>query len=305
MKQLPIFVLSLIIAAFLFFASSSFIVTEGQRAIVLRFGQMEKNPQQQVEVFTPGIHFKIPFIEQVQYFDVRLQTLDISSSRIMTSEQKDVIVDYYVKWRIQNVPLFFTSTGNNEDVATTLLQQQVNDNLRAQFGLRTIVDVVKDARSQIVNVLQQQANQAAQNFGINVYDVRIKRIDLPDNVSTAVFSRMNAKRVQIATEFRSKGQANAMVIRANADAQAALIVAAAQAKAAGIKANAQAKAAKIYADAFGKDPNFYAFYRSLTVYQRVFNSKNDFIVLKPNSEFMKYFNSSSGSAELNSNKQKS
>ncbi len=253
--------------------------------------KLERTHDGQVEVFNPGLHFKFPFFEFAQIFDARLQTLDISSSRIVTAEKKDVIVDYYVKWQIADLPQYFISTGGNQRIAETLLQQQVNDSLRAQFGRTSINGVVTDDRAKIMTTILQQANKGAKAFGVAVNDVRIKRIDLPSEVSNTVFSRMRAERERAATEFRSKGQANAMAIRANADATVTLTVAKAQAQAAAIRAKGLATASKIYADAFNQDPSFYAFYRSLVVYQNVFNRKSDVLVLRPNSDFLKYFNS--------------
>ena len=267
-----------------------FTVTEGQQALVLRLGNLQMNAQNQPKVFNPGLHVKIPFITSVLRFDTRIQTLEIESSRIVTAEKKDVIVDYYVKWRITNLANFYTSTSGDISRAEVLLQQQVNNGLRAQFGQRTIPEVVSDDRSKIMSTLRTQADTSATPLGIDVIDVRIKAIDLPAEVSAAVFSRMRAERQRVASEHRANGKSIAEAIRAKADADVTVILATAKQQAALERATGQKKAAEIYADAYSKNPSFYAFYRSLLAYQDTFNSKEDIMVLGPNSEFFKYMN---------------
>jgi modulator of FtsH protease HflC len=222
---------------------------------------------------------------------MRLQTLDIKSSRIVTAEQKDVIVDYYVKWRISDPVLYYTRASGSAQHANLLLEQQLNDGLRAQFGRRTISEVVSDDRTTIMDALSQQANVNAQKLGIQVIDVRIKRIDLPTEVSTAVFERMRAERERVAMEHRSTGKASAEAIRANADANVTVMIAMAKEQAANLRAQADAQAAKVYTDAYSQNPDFYAFYRSLLAYKKVFNNReNNILVLRPDSQFFKYFN---------------
>lgn len=194
------------------------------------------------------------------------------------------------------MPLYFTRTGGNANQANLLLEQQLNDNLRAQFGRRSISDVVSNDRSTIMDALSKMANDSAQSLGISVIDVRIKRIDLPDEVQNAVFDRMRTERERVATEHRFNGKAQAEAIRANADANATLTIATARTQAAEIRSLGDAQAAKIYADAYSQDPNFYQFYRSLEAYKRIFAAnQNNMLVLKPDSEFFKFFNSESGS----------
>ncbi len=272
------------------FYSSAFIVTQGQAAILLRLGAIVKNAQQQPLILTPGLHFKIPLIYQVKYFDIRLQTLDIQSSRIVTAEKKDVIVDYYVKWRIANLALYFTRTSGNLAQASLLLEQQLNDNLRAEFGRRVIRDLISDERANVMENLNKQINASAKGLGIDVVDVRIKRIDLPTEVSAAVFDRMRAERERIATEHRAEGKAKAEAIRATADANVTLTVATAQAQASQFRSEGDGQAATIYTNAYSKEPGFYEFYRSMGAYQNVFTNKNDLIVLQPNSQFLRCFN---------------
>jgi len=275
--------------------SSIYQVNEGQCALLFRLGALVMNPATaKPYIKEPGLHWKMPFITQAYIMDMRLQTLDIKSSRIVTAEQKDVIVDYYVKWRVTDLALYYTRTGGNSQLANQLLEQQLNDSLRAQFGRRTISEVVSDDRTTIMDALSQQANANAQRLGLEVVDVRIKRIDLPTEVSTAVFERMRAERERVATEHRSTGKASAEAIRAQADANVTIMVATAREQAATIRSQGDGEAAKLYADAYTKDPAFYAFYRSLLAYKKIFNNKQNtftnILVLKPDSQFFKYFN---------------
>jgi membrane protease subunit HflC len=286
---LSIILLLLAITAY----TSLYTVNEGEQALLLRLGKIVTNSKGEPRTFGPGLHWKTPFITQVKIFDMRLQTLDIKSSRIVTAEQKDVIVDYFVKWRISNPGLYYTRTGGNAEQANILLEQQLNDGLRAEFGKRSISEVVSDDRTTIMDALSQQANLNAQRLGIQVVDVRIKRIDLPTEVSTAVFERMRAERERVAMEHRSTGKANAEAIRANADANVTITVATAKEAAAKIRSQGDAQAAQISSDAYSQDTGFYAFYRSLLAYKKVFsNQKNNILVLKPDSQFFKYFNES-------------
>lgn len=282
--------LIIIIVVLLLLYSGMFSVSEGQQALILRLGKLQTNSQGQAKMLKPGLHFKLPFITRSLLFDTRIQTLDIESSRIVTAEKKDVLVDYYVKWRIADLAKYYKSTGGDAARAQVLLQQQVNNGLRAQFGKRTISEVVSDDRSVIMSNLRQQADTSAAPLGIDVIDVRIKAIDLPTEVSAAVFSRMRAERQRVAAEHRANGKSLAEAIRAKADASATVIVAKANQQAAEIRASGNKQAAQLYAKAYNKDPGFYAFYRSLKAYQDTFNHKNDIMVLGPHSQFFKYMN---------------
>ncbi|MBI5447315.1 MAG: protease modulator HflC [Gammaproteobacteria bacterium] len=283
-------IISLGILFFITVLSSLFVITQGEHALLLRFGVIAKGQDKQPKIFSPGLHIKLPLIETVQRFDTRLQTLTIQSSRIVTAEKKDVIVDYYVKWRIADLARYFTRTGGNQKQAMLLLEQQLNDNLRAEFGKRTITDVISDDRVNIMSTLNQQINLSAQKLGIDVVDVRIKRIDLPTEVSAAVFERMRAERERIAAEHRAQGKAQAEAVRASADANVTLTLATARVRAAQLRGEGDAQASTVYTQAYSKDPGFYSFYRSMDAYQHVFSTKNDIIVLQPQSEFLKYFN---------------
>lgn len=280
---------AVIIFLFLFLGSCVFTINQGQHAILLRLGKLV-HTDGKILVLSPGLHFKMPFIETVKSFDTRIQTLDIKSSRIVTKEKKDVMVDYYVKWRIEKLSNYYKATGGNEFKAETLLEQQLNTLLRAEFGKRTISDVVTGGRDDVMDVLCNKAEIQASNLGIHVVDVRIKGIELPSNTSNAIYQRMRADMQKIANRHRADGQASAEAIQADADAQVVVLIAKANSDAQAIKAQGQAKAAEIYARAFDKDKDFFVFYRSLGAYLNSFNSKNDMLILDKNSAFFNYFN---------------
>lgn len=270
--------------------SSAYVVQEYQRGLLLRLGEIVHQKEGKPIVLSPGLGFKIPFLTQVRLFDVRLQTLTVQASRILTQEQKYVLVDYYVKWHVENLPLYYQRTGGDAILAQTLLQQQINDALRAAFGQRTITDMVSGARIDVMALLKNRANATAKNLGISVADVRIKSIDLPQEVSETVFARMRTKREQVATHHRADGKATAEGIRASADGKAAVMIAEATAKAAQIRAEGVAAAAQVYAVIYEKDPDFYSFYRTLKAYETAFKNEGNFLLLSPESEFFKYFN---------------
>src|SRR3990167_10054977 len=288
MKKL---VMSLLVVVLIFLASGLFIVSEGQHGILLRLGRLvEEGKQHSVRIFTPGLHFKVPFIDTVRTFDTRLQTLDIKSARIVTKEKKDVIVDYYVKWQIDDLAHYFKATGGNEFKAETLLEQQLNTSLRAQFGKRTISDVVSGGRDDVMDVLRDRAEEQASQLGIHVVDVRIKGIELPANTSNAIYQRMRADMQKIANHHRADGHAEAEAIQATADARVTILLATANSEGQKIRAQGQAKAADIYAKAFSQNNDFFAFYRSLRAYRNSFNHTRDLLVLDQNGAFFDYFN---------------
>lgn len=293
MKSFSVFAVVGAVILLLFAFSSIYIVNEGQQAILLRLGKIiiDKNTNEPA-VQGPGLHFKWPFIYVARVFDTRIQTLAIDSSRIVTAEKKDVLVDFYVKWRIHNLAAYYTSTDGNEFQAETLLQQKLNDGLRAEFGKRNIREVVSGERIDIMAILKTYANESAQNLGIKIIDVRIKSIDLPTEVSTAVYERMRAERERVATEHRADGKAAAEAIRAKADANVTVALAKAKSDAKRIHGEGDATAAAIYATAYAKNPDFFAFYRSINAYVESFADKKDVLVLKPDSQFFKYFNTS-------------
>jgi len=239
----------------------------------------------------PGLHIKWPFIDEIRSFDTRLNMLDIKSSRIVTSEKKDVLVDFYVEWKIEDLELFYTRTEGNKAKAEILLSQKSIDGLRAEFGRSTIKDVVSGTRLELMEKLRKFTDENAATLGIAVIDVRIKRIDLPDEVSGAVYERMRSERNRVASELKAKGEAEAIVIRANAEQKKRILLAEAEQGAKRIRGAGEAEASKIYAKAYEQAPQFFEFYRSLNAYKKVFSNKNDILVLKPESDFFKYFNS--------------
>lgn len=293
------FIIVVLAVVLLLMGSSLFQVNESQRGVVIKLGRLQQDANGEPVVKGPGIHLKWPFISQARLFDMRLQTLDIELSRIVTAEKKDVIVDYYAKWRINNPSLFYVRTNGDASRVETLLQQKLNDGLRAEFGRRDIQEVVSGARVDIMGRLRDEANTSAHNLGLEVTDVRIKRIDLPPEVSATVFERMRAERERIATEHRAQGKADGEAIRADADRNVTVALAQARRDAQKIKGEGDSAAAKIYNDTYSNDPSFYAFYRSLLAYQSVFNSRQDVLVVRPDSEFFKYFARSEGQTSSN------
>ncbi|WP_298622677.1 protease modulator HflC [uncultured Legionella sp.] len=272
------------------FLTSVFTVTQGQQGIILRLGRLVKDAQtDKVKVLNPGLHFKTPFIESVRIFDTRIQTMDIKSTRIVTKEKKDVMVDYYVKWQIANLAQYFKSTGGNQFKAETLLEQQLNTLLRAQFGKRTISEVVSGGRDDVMELLRNAAEKQASELGIVVIDVRIKGIELPANTSNAIYQRMRADMQKIANRHRADGQAAAEQIQAKADADVMVLLAKTRSNAQQTRAVGQAEAAAIYAKAYSQNKDFFALYRSLIAYEGSFNNKRDVLVLDQSSSFFDYF----------------
>ncbi len=266
---------------------SLFVVDQRQNVIVRRFGEI-------VSVKTePGLFLKLPLIDDVRYFDVRILTIDSAEpERFLTSEKKNVLVDLFVKWRISDVQKYYISVNGEESRAQTRLLQTINDGLRAEFGSRTVHDVVSGERYKIMELMRQKANEDAQKIGVEVLDVRLKRVDLPQEVSASVYSRMDAERKRVANELRSTGAADSEKIRADADRQREVILAQAYRDAQRVKGDGDAKATAIYSRAYEQNPEFYAFYRSLEAYRQSFKSKSDVLVLEPNSEFFKYLRNS-------------
>ena len=275
---------------FILLVSSVFTVDQGSQGILLQLGRLVKDPTSgETRVLNPGLHMKMPMIETVRFFDTRLQTLDIKSSRIVTKEKKDVIVDYYVKWRIQDLARYFKSTGGNELKAQTLLEQQLNTYLRAEFGRRTIADLVSSVRDDVMDALRDKAEQQASGLGVHVVDVRIKGIELPENTSNAIYQRMRADMQKIANRHRADGNAAAESIQAGADADVTVLLAKAQSEGTSLRAKGDAAASKIYAQAFDQNKAFFKYYRSLKAYQQSFHSKQDLLIIDESSAFFDYF----------------
>ncbi|MCB5206077.1 protease modulator HflC [Methylovorus mays] len=287
MKNLSTVLIGLI-AALLLISLSAFTVDQREYALVFRLGEIVSVKKE------PGLYFKMPFVENVRYFDKRILTLNwVEPDRFLTSEKKNVLVDSFVKWRIVDPAKYYVSVKGDELQAERRLSQTVNDGLRAEFGKRTIHDVVSGERGQIMEILRQRADRDAKEYGIQVLDVRLRRVDLPQEVSESVYQRMEAERKRVANELRSQGAGAAEKIRADADRQREVIIAEAFREAQRIKGEGDAKASEIYSQAYGKNPEFYAFYRSLDAYRNSFKSKNDVMVLEPDSDFFKYLRSPS------------
>lgn len=279
-------ILSALIAVFILVSMTAFTVDQRQSAIIFQLGEIVDVKSQ------PGLYFKMPFLQNIRYFDSRVLTLDSQEpERFITSEKKNVLVDSFVKWRIIDVKKYYVSVGGDEARARTRLSQTVNDSLRAEFGKRTVHDVVSGQRDQIMEILRQKADQDARKIGVQVLDVRLKRVDLPQEVSESVYQRMEAERKRVANELRSTGAGEAEKIRADADRQREVILAEAYRDAQRTKGEGDAKAAAIYADAYSLNPEFYAFYRSMEAYRQTFKNKSDVMVLDPSSEFFKYLKS--------------
>jgi membrane protease subunit HflC len=276
-------ILVVLVAIFLLATSSLYIVDQRQQAILFQLGEV-------VDVKTsPGLYFKIPVAQNVRYFDSRILTMDTAEpERFITSEKKNVLVDLFVKWRIVDVKQYYISVRGDEMLAQTRLSQTVNSSLRDEFGNRTVHDVVSGERDKIMEIMRQKADADARKIGVEVVDVRLKRVDLPQEVSESVYRRMEAERKRVANELRSTGAAESEKIRADADRQREVILAEAYRQAQEIKGEGDAKASGIYASAFQPNPEFYAFYRSMEAYKQSFKNKSDMLVLEPNAEFFKY-----------------
>jgi len=276
-------------------AGSLFVVKEGEKAIVIQFGKVQRDAETgDTKVFEPGLHFKLPFIDTVRHLDARVQTLDDAPDRFVTSEKKDLIVDSYVKWRIEDFARYYLSTGGNKLQAEALLKQKVNNGLRSEFGARTISQIVSGERSALMDQAMEQAASSSDELGIEIVDVRVKQINLPTEVSNSIFQRMRAERAAVAREHRSEGQEQAEVIRANIDAKVTVMLADAERNARQLRGEGDALAAQIYANAYSKNPEFYSFMRSMDAYRNSFNSKSDILVVEPDSEFFRYMNAQGG-----------
>lgn len=272
------------LAAVVFIASFSvFTVDQRERAILFRLGEIVRAD------FEPGLYFKVPVWHNVRKFDARVQTLETDPERYLTVEKKNVEVDSFVKWRITDVAQYYLATGGDPARAGSRLFQTVKSGLRGEFGKRTIQDVISGDRAQIMDTMTVTANIDAKELGIEVVDVRLRRVDLPKEVSASVYQRMEAERARAAKDFRARGAEEAEKIRADADRQRVVVLAEAFRDAETLRGEGDAKASEIYARAYGTDPDFYALYRSLNAYKTSFSNKGDVLVLEPESEFFGYF----------------
>ena len=273
-----------VLAVILLGASSVFVVREAEVGVLFQLGKIVRSD------IEPGLHFKLPLIQDVRRFDQRIMTLDSQPERYLTSEKKDVNVDFFAKWRISEVGRYYTTTSGDQLQAIQRLTPIIKEGLRNQINQRTLQATVSDARSSMTETLVKTANEGAKNLGIEIIDVRIKRIDLPDEVSESVYNRMRAERSRVANELRSEGVEASETISSNADRERSVILAEADRDAQRIRGEGDAQAAEIYAEAYGRDPEFYAFHRSLESYRSAFSDGNGVLVLDPESEFFDYFN---------------
>lgn len=267
-------------------SSVFFVVGETERAIKIQLGNVIETE------YDPGLHMKIPVIQSVRKFDRRILTLDLRPERVLTSEKKNVIVDSFVKWRIEDVEAFFTSTSGDESVAESRLTQFIRNGVKDSFGTRTVRQVVSSERTQLMNEIRQEANERLSGLGVRVVDVRIKKVELPEDVRDSVYLRMEKERAKIAREIRSQGNEQAKKIKAEAERVRAEIIAESYNQAQQTRGAGDANSARVYAEAFTANPEFYNLYRSLDAYRTAFSNNRDVLLLKPDTEFFKYFNSS-------------
>ena len=287
MKKSSIFISALSLITVIIISQSIFVVSEIERAVKLRFGEIVQFDLE------PGLHFKWPIVNSIRYFDSRILTLDAQPQRYLTSEKKALMVDSFIKWRIKDVAKYFTTTGGDEERAKRLLSQRVDTGLRNEFGVRTVKEVVSGERAQLMNSLTSMLDKIAQEeLGVEVIDLRVKRIDLPLEVSDSVYNRMRTERQRLARELRAQGNEVAEKIRATADKDKTIILADAYREAEETRGSGDAKATATYAEAYTKDPEFYDFTRSLKAYQATFQSKGDILLIDPDSDFFEYLNNS-------------
>ena len=273
----------LIFFGFIVLSNAVFVISETQRGVLLRFGEVVKTD------LTPGLHFKTPFVNSVRKFDGRILTVDSTPERYFTQEQKQLIVDSYAKFRVVDTAKYYTATSGEEFRAAALLSQRINDDLRNQVAGRSVQEVVSGERDQLMEAVKARLNETVlTELGVEVIDVRVKKIDLPNEVSQSVYRRMNAEREKEARELRSEGKEIAEGMRAEADRKVTVIEAEAIRDSEIIRGDGDATATRIYADSFNRDPEFYAFTRSLNAYQQTFANGSDIMLLQPDSQFFQY-----------------
>ena len=274
---------TLIFFGFIVLSNSLYVISETQRGVLLKFGEVVEAD------LMPGLHFKIPFVDSVRKFDGRILTVDSTPERFFTQEQKQLIVDSYAKFRVIDTSKYYTATNGEEFRAAALLSQRINDDLRNQVAGRTVQEVVSGERDQLMEAVKARLNETVlTELGVEVFDVRVKKIDLPNEVSQSVYRRMNAEREKEARELRSEGKEIAEGMRAEADRKVTVIEAEAVRDAEIIRGDGDATATKVYADSFNRDPEFYSFTRSLNAYQQTFSSGSDIMLLQPDSQFFQY-----------------
>ncbi|GAA5215645.1 protease modulator HflC [Corallincola platygyrae] len=285
MQRLVLFVIAALAVALY---SSVFIVKEGERGIVARFNKVLRGPDGMAVVYEPGIQFKVPMIDSVTILDARLQTLSGQANRFITREKKDLLVDSYAKWRINDFAKYYLATGGDRFRAEGLLDLKITNGLRTEFGTRTIQEIVSGERDDLMAEALREGAESAKDLGIEVVDVRVKTINLPEEIRDAIFNRMRTEREVVAREHRSKGRERAEIIMAEVDRRVTVMLADAERKSRTLRGEGDASAAKVFADAYNKDPEFFAFLRSLRAYRESFANQGDVLVIQPDSEFFRY-----------------
>ena len=289
------FIALIILALGLLIFGSLFVVEEGNKAIVIQFGKVQRdNETGDTTVFEPGLHLKLPFFDRVVTLDARIQTLDEQPDRFVTAEKKDLIVDLYVKWKIEDFAKYYLATGGIKAGAEILLQQKVNNALRSEFGTRTIQEIVSGERSELMDEAMTQASTSSDELGIKIIDVRVKQINLPLEVRNFIFQRMRSEREAVAREHRSEGKEKAEFIKADIDAKITVMLADAERNLRKLRGEGEAQAAQIYAETYTKEPEFYRFLRSMDAYKKSFSSKQDVLVIEPDSDFFRYMKNPTG-----------
>ena len=285
MRNPPVLLIAIVAFLIVVISGSFFTVDQRERVLLFQLGEIKGAD------FKPGLHFKLPFFQRVLRFDGRILTLDNQTENFLTIEKKNVEVDFFVKWRIVDTTRYYRSTGGQELVAMDRLAAIVNPGLRAQFGSRTIRQVVSGERNEILDAVQKTAKDRVAELGIEIVDVRVKRVDLPKDVSESVYQRMRAERTRVASDLRARGAEEAERIRAEADREAQITLANAYRESETLRGEGDGKASEVYAKAYGQDPEFYTFYRSLNIYRDSFGTRDNILVLEPKGELFKYFKS--------------
>lgn len=281
----------------LLLGSSLFIVYESDRAIIARLGKLKTDAEDKVIILGPGLHLKFPLVDTAHIFDARLNTTEVSSTRIVTKEKEVLMVDLFIQWRIKDYALFYNTNygfleGGGKERAEQLLRQNVTDVLHAEFGQRTLQNVVSGERKELMGILGKRTNEHISGYGMEIIDLRLNRVDYPPEVNDKVFARMSSERKRAAVAYRASGESKAVFIRADADRTARIIIAEAEKGAERIRGEGDARTAQIYAESYNQSPDFYRFYRSLIAYENSFKDKQDVLVLKPDGDFFKYFRNS-------------
>ena len=280
-SKLPVIAIVLFVLA-LVVSGIFYTVDEREKALVFKFGEIIRADDK------PGLRFKMPFINSVKYFDARVQTMDSDPDQYITIEKKGLVVDSFVKWRIIDTTQYFVTVGGLAANASQRLRQLIDDGLRSEFGKRTVTEVISGDRGLIMKIVQETTNNEAKKYGVEVIDVRLKRVDLVPEISQSVYDRMEAERGRVAKELRARGAESAERLRADADRQSQIIVADAEREAQIKRGEGDAEATRIYAEAYSKDAEFFSFYRSLDAYKNTFKNKDSMMIVEPDSEFFKY-----------------